>query len=94
MAVEDFDDGRTDVPRGVAAPVERVLVVGAGVAGLTAANALTHAGVECVVLEARDRIGGRLHTVDVGGSPVDLGGSWIHMPDGNRSSALLWVIPP
>jgi len=94
VAVEDFDDGRTDVPGGVAAPVKRVLVVGAGVAGLTAANALTHAGVECVVLEARDRIGGRLHTVDVGGSPVDLGGSWIHMPDGNRSSALLWVIPP
>ena len=58
-----------------------------GVAGLTAANALTHAGVECVVLEARDRIGGRLHTVDVGGSPVDLGGSWIHMPDGNPMSA-------
>jgi monoamine oxidase len=34
------------------------------------------------VLEARDRIGGRLHTVDLGGLPVDLGGSWIHMPDG------------
>ena len=87
MAAEDFDDGRTDVPGGVAAPVERVLVVGAGIAGLTAANALTHAGVECVVLEARDRIGGRLHTVDVGGSPVDLGGSWIHMPGGNPMSA-------
>jgi len=80
VAAEDFDDGRTDVPGGVAAPVERVLVVGAGVAGLTAANALTHAGVECVVLEARDRIGGRLHTVDVGGSPVDLGGSWAADP--------------
>jgi monoamine oxidase len=87
MAAEDFDDGTTDVPRGVAAPVKRVLVVGAGIAGLTAANALTHAGIECVVLEARDRIGGRLHTVDVGGSPVDLGGSWIHMPDGNPMSA-------
>ena len=87
MAAEDFDDGTTDVPRGVAGTVERVLVVGAGVAGLTAANALTHAGVECVVLEARDRIGGRLRTVDVGGSPVDLGGSWIHMPDGNPMSA-------
>ena len=86
MAAEDFDDGGTDVPGGIVAPVERVLVVGAGIAGLTAANALTHAGVECVVLEARDRIGGRLHTVDVGGSPVDLGGSWIHMPDGNPMS--------
>ena len=72
----------------MAGAVERVLVVGAGIAGLTAANALTNAGVNCVALEARDRIGGRLHTVDLGGSPVDLGGSWIHMPDGNPMSAL------
>ena len=87
MAAESFDDGRTDVPSGVAGPVERVVVVGAGIAGLTVANALTHAGVECVVLEARDRIGGRLHTVNLAGSPVDLGGSWIHMPIGNPMSA-------
>jgi polyamine oxidase len=71
----------------VARPVERVLVVGAGMSGLTVANALTAAGVECVVLEARDRIGGRLHTVDVGGCPVDMGGSWIQMPDGNPLTA-------
>src|ERR1051326_3551299 len=43
--------------------------------------------VERVVLEARDRIGGRLHTADLGGSPVDLGGSWIHMPGGNPMTA-------
>jgi len=58
LAAEDFDDGRTDVPGGVAGAVERVLVVGAGIAGLAVANALTHAGVECVVLEGRDRAGG------------------------------------
>ncbi len=87
LTAESFDDGRTDVPGGVAGPVERVVVVGAGIAGLTVANALTHAGAECVVLEARDRIGGRLHTVDLAGSPVDLGGSWIHMPAGNPMSA-------
>jgi polyamine oxidase len=68
--------------------VGRVLVVGAGIAGLTVANALTHAGVEVLVLEARNRIGGRLHTVDVGGSLIDLGGAWIHTPDGNPMSAL------
>jgi len=88
VAGEDFDDGGRVVPGGAAGPVERVLVAGAGIAGLTVANALAHAGVECVVLEARNRIGGRLHTVDLGGSPVDLGGSWIHMPDGNPMSAL------
>jgi monoamine oxidase len=84
MTAEHFDDRRGDVPAGVSGPVERVVVVGAGIAGLTAANALAHGGVECVLLEARDRIGGRLHTVDLAGSPVDLGGSWIHMPGGGN----------
>jgi polyamine oxidase len=60
-----------------------VVVVGAGIAGLTVANALHHAGVQCVVLEARGRVGGRLHTLDLAGSPVDLGGSWLHHPSGN-----------
>jgi len=78
-----FDDGHSEIPAGIDGPVERVLVVGAGIAGLTVANALAHAGVDCVVLEARDRVGGRLHTVDLAGSPLDLGGSWMHHPDGN-----------
>lgn len=82
-----YDDGSTAIPGGIDGPVERVIVVGAGMAGLTAANALHHAGVPAVVLEARDRIGGRLHTGDVGGSPVDLGGSWIHTPIGNPMAA-------
>ena len=84
LTAERFDDRRDDVPAGVTGPVERVVVVGAGIAGLTAANALAHGGVECVVVEARDRTGGRLHTVDLAGSPVDLGGSWIHMPGGGN----------
>lgn len=78
-----FDDGDRHVPSGIDAPVERVVVVGAGMAGLTVANALAHAGVPNVVLEARDRIGGRVHTVDLGGWPLDLGASWIHTPVGN-----------
>jgi polyamine oxidase len=78
-----YDDGRSDVPGGVTGPVERVVVVGAGIAGLTVANALANAGVACVVVEARDRVGGRLHTIDLAGYPVDMGGSWIHHPIGN-----------
>jgi polyamine oxidase len=66
-------------------PDTRVVVVGAGIAGLTAARMLDEAGVEVVVVEARDRIGGRLFTEDVGGHPIDLGGAWIH---GTRGSPL------
>ena len=72
----------------VVGQVDRVVVVGAGIAGLAAASRLRRAGIACVVLEARDRIGGRLHTVDLAGVPVDLGGSWIHHPIGNPLSAL------
>ena len=83
MVADRYDDGSSDVPGGLAGQVGRVVVVGAGIAGLTVANALGHGGVECVVLEARDRVGGRLHTIDLAGTPVDLGGSWIHHPVGN-----------
>ena len=56
-----------------------VIVVGAGFAGLSAARALHKAGRKAVVLEARDRVGGRVMTKTLGpGLPwVDLGGQWI-----------------
>jgi polyamine oxidase len=82
-----YDDGSSAIPGGIEGEPERVIVVGAGWAGLTAANALRNAGIDHVVLEGRDRIGGRAHTVDLGGIPVDLGCSWIHDPIGNPMSA-------
>jgi monoamine oxidase len=81
-----FDDGSDVVPPPVAAPLGRVLVIGAGMAGLGAASALRNAGVEVVVLEARSRLGGRTWTADLDGAPVDLGASWIHTPEGNPMS--------
>jgi monoamine oxidase len=54
-----------------------VIVVGAGFAGLTAARELTRLGHEVLVLEGRDRVGGRSHTGQVGGIPVDLGGTFV-----------------
>ena len=53
-----------------------VVIIGAGAGGLTAAVALQEQGVEFVVLEARDRIGGRLISGAVGGGRVDLGATW------------------
>ncbi|MFD4957194.1 flavin monoamine oxidase family protein [Microbacterium sp. NPDC058389] len=54
------------------------IVVGAGVAGLSAAKLLADAGRRVVVLEARDRVGGRVVTDRTGGVATDLGASWIH----------------
>jgi polyamine oxidase len=64
-----------------------MVVLGAGIAGLAAASRLLQAGIDAVVLEGRDRIGGWLHTVDLAGTPVDRGGSWIHHPIGNPLTA-------
>lgn len=54
------------------------IVVGAGVAGLTAARLLSREGRRVVVLEARDRVGGRVWTDRRDGRATDLGASWIH----------------
>lgn len=61
-----------------------VLVVGAGIAGLAAAQKLTALGYSVIVLEARDRIGGRIWTDrTLDGVPLDMGASWIHGVEGN-----------
>src|SRR5690348_4391288 len=61
----------------------RVLVIGAGMAGLVAARLLHDSHFPVTVLEARDRLGGRLWTDESLGVPCDLGGSWIHGADDN-----------
>ncbi|GAA3527670.1 flavin monoamine oxidase family protein [Nocardioides daeguensis] len=69
-----------------------VIVIGAGVTGLTAAWRLAEAGQEVVVLEARDRVGGRLRTdvTDQAGAPAsfEIGGQWVS-PDQDALISLL-----
>jgi monoamine oxidase len=60
-----------------------VVVVGGGMAGLSAARTLVDAGRSVVVLEATDRVGGRVRTDRSLGVAFDLGASWIHGTEGN-----------
>lgn len=55
-----------------------VVVVGAGYAGLTAARDLTTSGYNVLLLEARDRIGGRTFTATIDGHHFELGGTYVH----------------
>ena len=73
--------GRASPCAAAAAP--EVLVIGAGGAGLTAAKELMAKGVSVLVLEARDRIGGRAFTDTSLGVPWDRGCSWLHSSNVN-----------
>jgi len=74
-----------------------VAIIGAGAAGLAAARALEDSGLRVLVLEARDRLGGRGQTIAVGdGIPFDVGCEWLHSADRNSfvpiANALGFVI--
>src|SRR5437764_4667848 len=61
-----------------------VAVIGAGAAGIGAARRLRAGGrVSLLVVEGRERAGGRAWTVDAGGHPADLGCEWLHSADRN-----------
>ncbi|MHC6156530.1 flavin monoamine oxidase family protein [Bradyrhizobium elkanii] len=61
-----------------------VAIIGAGAAGLGAVNALKDSGLSTIVLEARDRLGGRAHTIQAAPDVVfDVGCGWLHSADRN-----------
>ena len=60
-----------------------VAVIGGGAAGIAAARRLTDAGVPCLLIEARNRLGGRAYTVPHAGYGVDLGCGWLHSAETN-----------
>jgi monoamine oxidase len=68
---------------------QRILILGAGIAGLAAAATLRQQGYETLLIEARDRIGGRIWTSNQwADAPLDLGASWIHGLRGNPIAAI------
>src|SRR5947209_5918488 len=66
-----------------------VAVIGAGAAGIGAARRLADSGsVSVLVLEARGRVGGRVHTIEPAGFPLDRGAEWLHSADRNPLSPI------
>ncbi len=65
-----------------------VAVIGGGAAGVSAARRLHEAGVKALVVEARNRLGGRAWTVEAGGSAIDLGCGWLHSAPRNPWTAI------
>lgn len=64
--------------------MSKIIIIGAGVAGIAAAKRLLENGfTNIIILEAENRIGGRIHSVEFGGSVVDLGAQWCHGQEQN-----------
>jgi monoamine oxidase len=70
--------GHSFAARGESSSDYDVVVIGGGFAGITAARELRHAGLRTLVLEARNRLGGRTFTARVGEETFELGGTWVH----------------
>lgn len=69
-------------------PGAKVVIVGAGFAGIGAARVLQKAGYDVEIIEARSRVGGRAWTTDAMPEPVDLGASWLHFGTENALAGL------
>jgi len=76
------------MPLAAAGPRKSAIVIGAGISGLAAAGTLRDAGWDVLVLEARNRIGGRINTDRSLGDVLERGANWIHGADGNPLTPL------
>jgi monoamine oxidase len=74
----DHNSAPAPPPPEIKPDTKSVLIVGAGMAGLAAARSLVDAGWPVRLIEARDRIGGRVYTNRDWGVPIEMGASWIH----------------
>ena len=83
-----YQSGRAVAEQIIDKSPDRVTVVGAGMSGLAAAQKLADENIRVTVLEARDRIGGRVWTDHSLGLPLDFGASWIHGICGNPLTRL------
>ncbi|WP_017569693.1 flavin monoamine oxidase family protein [Nocardiopsis halotolerans] len=91
---EDGEEARVSPPRGREAESGRghTIVVGAGLAGLAAADRLAEEGERVTVVEARDRMGGRIHSVRGWGdsaATLDVGASWMRGDENNPLARLV-----
>ncbi|MEN8445822.1 MAG: FAD-dependent oxidoreductase, partial [Cyanobacteria bacterium J06555_13] len=87
-----YESGLRTAERVGKANVGRIAIVGAGISGLAAAHTLANHGLDVTVLDARDRIGGRVWTDRGIGTAVDLGASWIHGTEGNPIMKVVDVV--
>jgi len=78
------DPGQIVAEHRVASSDTEVVIVGGGAAGIAAGRRLTDARIDCLLVEARARLGGRAWTVgDGSGAAIDLGCGWLHSADRN-----------
>jgi monoamine oxidase len=85
------DAGASDAGQSSNGDVD-ILIIGAGMAGLSAAAKIKANGGRTVrVLEARDRLGGRIHTDRSTGTAIDLGAAWVHYPT-DKSNPLMGLL--
>lgn len=61
----------------------KIIIIGAGYAGLTAGQLLFESGQEVLILEATETVGGRARTIHLDGAPLDAGAAWVHYKSGN-----------